>query len=50
MPCDSSPGDPRSQDDASVSVADPYVERLIGTLRRECLDRMKGQVQQRPHA
>src|SRR4029450_4201698 len=31
-------GDPRSQDSASVALAEPYVERLIGTLRRECLD------------
>jgi hypothetical protein len=32
------PGDPRGQDRPAGPVANPYVDRLIGTLRRECLD------------
>jgi hypothetical protein len=31
-------GDTRPTDLTAVALADPYVERLIGTLRRDCLD------------
>jgi hypothetical protein len=31
-------GIPRSPDRAEVALANPYAERLIGTLRRDCLD------------
>ena len=33
------PGCGRNQDRAYVPLSHPFVERLIGTVRRECLDR-----------